>query len=270
MSVGKSGVGSETTRDGSVNPAAIHNIYHCTANNVGDLMCGPGQYLWPELHIPIPVKPPRKHIERAVVGGGQIFGQLLDVLSSIKDFNPGAKAVAWGVGLPPKGKQDKTVKTVAQYFDLFGTRNYDWRDQLNFVPCASCLMSAFDTPPRPEHEVVFFLHQNKGDPVDVPAGAPVRFNTAASGSEIIDFLASGETVVTSSYHGVYWAQLLGRRVICVPYNDKFTVLQHNPTTALASEWSRAVATARRAPELLEEYRSINVQFGKRVLDLFHG
>lgn len=249
--------------------SAIHNVFHCTANNVGDLMCGPGQYLWPAVNKPIPVKPPRQYLERVVLGGGQIFGQLLDVLSSVKDYNPRAKSVAWGVGLPPKGKQDKAVRSVAKFFDLFGTRNYDWREHLDFVPCASCLMPAFDNPESPKHEVVFFLHQNKGDPVDVPDGAPVRLNTAAPGHEIVEFIASGETVVTSSYHGVYWAQLLGRRVICIPYNDKFTVLQHNPTVASASEWRRAISAATRAPEMLEEYRLINRQFAKRVQEVFN-
>lgn len=270
MSVSESNAGTEAALVGSANAFVIHNVFHCTANNVGDLMCGPGQYLWPDVNKSIPVKPPRQHLERVVIGGGQIFGQLLDVLSSVKDFNPKAKAVAWGVGLPPKGKQDKTVKSVTSYFDLFGTRNFDWRDELDFVPCASCLMAAFDRPQAPKHEFVFFLHQNKGDPVDVPDGAPVRLNTAASGSEIVEFLASGETVVTSSYHGVYWAQLLGRRVICVPYNDKFTVMQHKPKVALASEWRDAVSSAIRAPEMLEEYRAINHRFAKRVLDLFNG
>lgn len=247
----------------------IHSIYHCTANNVGDLACGPGQYLWPERNISLPVRPPRRHIDRAVIGGGQIFGQLSLVLSSIKDFNQEAKAVAWGVGLPPKGKQDNDVREVAEQFELFGTRNYEWRDDLYFVPCASCFLSSFDNPKPPEHEIVFFLHQNKGDPVDLPDGAQVRTNIAADPNEIIDFLASGETVVTSSYHGVYWAQLLGRRVICIPYNNKFTVFQHSPTMTTASEWRRAYGEALRAPNMLEEYRAINKAFEMKVLEVFN-
>lgn len=247
----------------------IYNIYHCTANNVGDLSSGPGQYLWPEVNKPLPVKPPRRQMDWAVLGGGQIFGQLSIVLSSIKDFNPEAKAVAWGVGLPPKGRQDEDVKEVSEFFDLFGTRNYDWRDELDFVPCASCFLVGFDNPKPPEHEFVFFLHQNKGEPIEVPKDAPVRQNTAADGNEILDFLASGETVITSSYHGVYWAQLLGRRVVCIPYNNKFTVFQHPPTMATASEWQKACQSAVRAPIMLEEYRTINRQFGMKVLDLFN-
>ena len=43
------------------------------------------------------------------------------------------------------------------------------------------------------------------------------------------FLASGETVITSTYHGAYWGLMLGRKVIVVPWATKFLGFRHPVT-----------------------------------------
>jgi len=39
--------------------------------------------------------------------------------------------------------------------------------------------------------------------------------------EVIAYIASGATVVTSSYHSMYWGFLLGRNFVSVPFGSKF-------------------------------------------------
>lgn len=256
-------------RGGSAHPSKIVNLYHCTADNVGDRMCGPGQHLWPELTQSLPLEPVHEQVSAAIIGGGQLFLQLSLVLASIYDLNPNAKVVGWGVGLPPAGVRDEKVRAATQHFSLFGTRNYDRREHLPFVPCASCLSPVFDDIPPTQHEVVFYLHRRKGQRVDLPPSAPTLTNAMRSPREVVDFIASGETVVTSSYHGVYWAQLMGRRVICLPYNDKFQTFQYLPTMLGSDEWKAGMAFATQTPPLLEEYRALNFAFAQRALDLWN-
>jgi len=248
----------------------ILNLYHCIADNIGDRMSGPGQYLWPEVNRDLPLVPVREAVGNVIIGGGQIFSQLSLILSSVYESNPDAKVVAWGVGLPPAGTRDKLVREVTQDFALFGTRNYDRREQLTFVPCASCLSPLLDHAAPPQHEIVFYLHRRKGAPVETPKDAPVLTNAMRSAGDVIDFIASGDTVVTSSYHGVYWAQLLGRRVICLPYNDKFETFQHRPTMAEAADWRSGLAQANQTPPLLEEYRALNYAFAQQASDIWNG
>nr|WP_162685665.1 hypothetical protein [Roseovarius amoyensis] len=204
------------------------------------------------------------------MGGGQIFGQLADVMSKVLESQARAKMVAWGVGLPLQGTNDNLVKGIAGYFSLFGTRNYEWKDELNFVPCASCLARCFDQVPLPTNDLVFYVHRRKGTRLEVPDGAPVMSNAWCTPQHVIDFIASGDTVVTSSYHGVYWAQLLGRKVICLPYNAKFKTFQHPPTVADASNWQEHVSKARRTHPLLEEYRALNLSFAMKVAEVYVG
>jgi Polysaccharide pyruvyl transferase len=251
--------------------SAITNFFHSTADNIGDRMCGPGQYIWPKTCTNIPLLSKPDHpITVAIVGGGQIFAQLSAVSCSIRDQNVEAKIIAWGVGLPPKGRRDRLVRQVATQFSAFGTRNYDWREHLDFVPCASCLAPALDDAGSARHEIVAYLHRRKDAPQNIPDEIPVMTNAMRSPREVMEFIASGETVVTSSYHGVYWAQLLGRRVICVPYNDKFQTFQHPPTLVDPASWRSEVGRASRTEPLLEEYRALNHAFALRVSKFWNG
>ena len=56
--------------------------------------------------------------------------------------------------------------------------------------------------------------------------------------KVLDFLGSGETVLTSSYHGVYWATLLGRKVLAFPFSSKFYTLKHKPNMYPVELWLR--------------------------------
>lgn len=250
-------------------PSRVVNIFHCTANNIGDLMSGPGQYCWPKVMINIPVEPVQQSSDNFIVGGGQLFSQLPLLVESIKELNAEAKIVGWGVGLPPNGVRDGLVRDVTRQFDLFGTRNYDRRHQLPFVPCASCLSPLFDNISPPQHDLVFYLHRRKGEKVLVPPNLPVMTNAERTPKETIDFIASGATIVTSSYHGVYWAQLLGRRVICIPYNNKFETFQYRPAMAEIDTWRSKLSSAF-FPPLLEEYRALNQAFAKQSLEVWGG
>jgi hypothetical protein len=246
------------------------NVFHCTADNIGDRMCGPSQYLWPSIAQVAPFgKKLPEDIDAVIIGGGQVFAQL-DVLSAeYAHRKDPASLVAWGVGLPLHGVKDRNVHIVAQRFRAFSTRNYDWKDELHFVPCASCLSPSFDTPKTPTHDLVIYGHRKKPGAMDVPKGVPVMTNSVDDPLLAINFIASGDTVVTSSYHGVYWAQLLGRRVVCIPYNSKFQTFQNSPSFASSSNWRHSVGSAKRFPPMLEEYRSINRSFARSVEQIWN-
>ncbi|MEP6266793.1 MAG: hypothetical protein ABJ139_05595 [Paracoccaceae bacterium] len=242
------------------------NIFHHMADNIGDRLCGPAQYFWPEIVKIADFKYRSRKSENAILGGGQVFGQLKEFSKHWK-ASPNGHLVAWGVGTPLRGKNDTSVHAVVDRFSLFGTRNYDWHDSLSFVPCASCMSSIFDEVSEPEHEVVIYAHRRKTPTLCAPKGIPFSTNHYQDIREAIGFLARGETVVTSSYHGAYWAQLLGRRVVCIPYNDKFSTLEHTPTMATTETWQSQLKKANRTSPLLEEYRHLNQLFAGKVADL---
>lgn len=246
---------------------ATVNVFHHRADNIGDRMCGPAQYFWPDKVRNVGFRYSLSKPENAILGGGQVFDQVAKTAEHARS-DPAGALVAWGVGIPQKNWRDETVRQVVESFALFGTRNYDWKDELDFVPCASCMSPVFDTLPEPRHEMVVFAHRKKTPLLAAPEGIPFMTNVNSPAAEVLSFLAQGETVVTSSYHGAYWAQLLGRKVVCIPYNSKFQTLQHPVTLAEEQNWQKALPAASRVDPLLEPYREINRAFARRVADLW--
>jgi exopolysaccharide biosynthesis predicted pyruvyltransferase EpsI len=86
--------------------------------------------------------------------------------------------------------------------------------------------------------------------------------------DVIAFLGSAETVVTNSYHGAYWATLLGRRVVVVdPFSTKFFFLKHRPVIAALQDYTKAISRTRIYPESLSECREANLNFSVKVKNL---
>ena len=84
-------------------------------------------------------------------------------------------------------------------------------------------------------------------------------------NEKIAFIGSCETIVTNSYHGIYWALLLGKKVISVPFASKFYGI--SPDLTHCPPWDIDIDAAQ-APEdpkaYLRECRDLNKQFGKKI------
>ncbi|MDO6799724.1 hypothetical protein [Shimia thalassica] len=242
------------------------NYFHCDADNVGDRLCGPANYFARDQFQTSNLNKPLRFSRKTVFGGGQIFGQIERAVSENFYNVSNRSLVAWGIGLPIKGKRNDVVRQVASKFDFFGTRNFEWADEFDFVPCASCMSTIFDDLPSPKYEYVVFAHRRKVPELieSLPQKVPMLTNKNHSPRTVAEFLASGETVVTSSYHGVYWAQLIGRKVVCIPFGDKFRTFQFSPHFAQASSWQDELELAKESPPILEEYRRINRSFFDKV------
>jgi hypothetical protein len=93
-------------------------------------------------------------------------------------------------------------------------------------------------------------------------------NRERSFSKVLDFLASGEVLLTSSYHGAYWGMLLNRKVILINvFSSKFHGFKHQPPIATEEGWKSKHSEAHNYPEALAECRNANLQFSEKVRDL---
>lgn len=193
------------------------------SRNAGDRWSSPLDYL--TFHGCEVVKgdmraPPDVRPDVVVYGGGSIV--------TSPDFRrwPGALMIAWGVGHHERVRPwDDLMRaahaTASEICDLYFPR--DGVGSFEQVPCASCLHPVFDDCPDPVHAVVRYSAARRIT-VDDPSDAPHMTNEDGDIERAVRFLASGETVVTSSYHGAYWASLLGRKVKIVPWGSKFEYL----------------------------------------------
>lgn len=169
-----------------------------------------------------------------VGGGGLIFERFLNNFRRLQARKDDRRLVMWGAGHQiyqfDQGQKFEYLPYLEK-FDLVGIRDfgsgYDW------VPCVSCMHEVFDRQYPIEHEFVVFSHKKFQINIE---NFPRMTNEAQNFEEIVSFLASGETILTSSFHGAYWGTLLGRKVLAFPFTSKFFTLKHPATLYPMKHW----------------------------------
>lgn len=243
------------------------SIYRMDETNVGDAFCAPQRYC--DISGPV-----RDVLDLdianlrgvVVVGGGGLIAETFGAaMTALAEHRPRLDAlVGWGIGeslnidrkggmvMPHVGKLPDYLAA----FDLLGVR--DFGTQYRWTPCASCLWPGFDrVRPAPDKPFVIYEHKR----IAIPIEGPERLtNTGNDIESVLDFLASGEVVITNSYHGAYWATLLGRRVVAVPNMSKLYRLKHAPAVGRAEHWRQLADLAVAYPEALTECRTANTEF----------
>jgi len=167
----------------------IINLYQFETANVGDLSCSPIQYFdycpveFFDIKRTMVEAPPPADVY--IVGGGGSPRTMRYPLPGVQ--------IAWGLGMTHRREQLKD-------FALIGTRDREVPGT-DWVPCVSCMSPLFDE----EYPIT---------------GAAVPYycgiHNIGTLDEALRQIGSGETVVTDSYHGAYWAMLLGRKIILRP------------------------------------------------------
>jgi hypothetical protein len=210
-----------------------------------------------------------------VIGGGgllscEFFAPCLDEVEKAR--RPDSKVVIWGCGHNQHdfggwGDLKPKIDYGSLSPSLIGLR--DWGYPYHWAPCPSVMSGLFDRNREAVHDVVVYAHRDqpltttmRNNGLDLPAGTPLLDNDASMESAI-DFLASGQLVLTDSYHGALWATLLGKAVVAVPTSSKFFSLRHPVPVFSASDWRRASMLARRYPDALTESRRAAALFEAR-------
>lgn len=229
--------------------------------NVGDIYCNPCDYFSfadSTTHHDLNQLENWPRSSPVIVGGGGLIyktSPLARIAGTCKSW-----AVAWGIG-----QNDKlSVSTLPDWlnkFDLVGLRN--WDTNYFWVPCVSCMNKEFDRPRITSQQHVIFEHFQK--PIQIP-NIPKMSNRTTSIREVLDHLGSAETVITNSFHGMYWSHLLGKKVILIePFANRFFNQRYEPAIASTKNWLDAKPIT--YPDSLPECREANKIFYYQVRNL---
>ena len=235
---------------------------------------------------------------RYIVGGGGLgqdgFRPHLDRLTrSDRNYS----LIAWGVGAdvdvdrkglvnPPDALNE--LLDFFRGFDDVGIRIYSpngYADRKNYrwVPCASCMSSIFQElsgmPPTQRigyysHKRVPLVLNNRRYSGRLQSMPFFRSRTQSSnnqGSNLrakLEFMARFEFIVTNSYHGVYWATLLGRRVICAPFKNGLHTFRHAPAYLEGDDIGSAMDQATTYPHALDECRLANMEYYRYLTEKY--
>lgn len=234
-----------------------------------------------------------------VGGGGLLFHRFRQQIETL-NFRKKGKLFFWGVGQQQYGlgtyhPEEFDYEPYFPKADLIGIRDYNTK--YSWLPCVSCMNSAFDKPRSAKHEFVVLSH--KKFHISIP-GIPRMTNETNDLEKVLDFLGSGETILTTSFHAAYWGTLLNRRVLVFPFTSKFLTMKHQPVVYPAKKWSQErwkltirkkvilklknpgdlhtcdtknwknfVEKTKLYPESLEECRAQNRSFYNNVMDILN-
>ncbi len=234
-------------------------------NNLGDRWCSPFDHVkgFPPDTRAMDLGEETPPCDAVIYGGGKIMGSLAATLGP--NDHAARVRVAWGVStiqsFPISPKYGRAFRAMS----LVGSR--DWGDKrFPFAPCASCASDVFDMPMEETDDVVAYLHHWRAPEMGivVPPGMPVLDNTCPSFEDAVRFIGRGRTVVSNSYHGVYWALLLGKKVLCIPFSRKFQKFRIAPGFSTPRRWLDDLHLARGSDEMMGLCREATETFRSTV------
>lgn len=252
----------------------VFNILGHDGNNVGDYASSPVNYFdFPFEIEKVNLRPFLKKSAHEldifrdaniILGGGGllIFNGLLEHLARIKGKG---LIVTWGIGHNTHhANQIDQFPYYLDAFDLNGIRDYG--SKYRWVPCASCMSKSFNNPPEPVHDIVIYEHKDFKIKVD---GFPRSNNAGGDFDSKVSFLASGDIIITNTYHGAFWGMLLGRKVLVVePFSSKFYGLHPGLHITDASSWAEQIRSLKSFPDFLQYCQEANRVYYQIVSDLF--
>lgn len=274
-------------RDGIINTPQKNrntaNIYRIDIDNVGDYYSSPKNYFKELGEIEVDIFDFKKTYSNnigevisnnaLVIGGGGLLNRNSFELQ-MKTFeqlkSKGKKTVLWGVGHNSKRKREyfklQEYNVDLDNFGLSGTRDYSLSK--NWVPCVSCLNSVFDKEYNTTKEIGVVLHKSTFKNSQIPLifqGFPVISNTEDL-EKFVDFIGSSDTIVTDSYHAMYWGILLNKKVVVVPNSSKFFDFKYPPVISTYKSCIKDAQKAQIYTGVLEECRELNKKFAEQVFN----
>lgn len=226
--------------------------------NTGDKACTPYHYFdFPEPAC-FDLKDTIPDCDTVIYGGGAIEPKLRN---EKLHHNVNAKhKIAWGIGT--SRSRSKEHGPLVDDLDLCGVREVGREvnagSNVYYVPCVSCMSPLFDIPYKEDMEISVYKHAAKDNIIN-DSGLPT-INNRAPLDEAIEFMGRSHVIVTNSFHGVYWATMLGKKVICFPFSSKFYGYKYSPSYANKENWRSKLNTVQSHPEALDDCRALNIAF----------
>lgn len=262
----------------------IINLHRIDKNNIGDYFCAPHHYFDALKNTELDIfdyKRQDKSIannfikevsENAlIIGGGGLlnrngFQLQMKLFQELSLKNK--KTVLWGVG--HNEKSPKTYGNVKNYnidtskFGLVGTRDYSMSDE--YVPCVSCMHSVFDKEYTETAEVGIVFHKDTVENKRITSKfshIPSTSNTTNL-ENLIQFIGNHQTIITNSYHAMYWSMLLDKKVAVIPNSSKFFDFKYKPLITTFDNCLSDYKSAVKHTGILYESREINTAFYEKV------
>jgi hypothetical protein len=262
----------------------VVNIHRIDQSNAGDYYCAPHHYFDKLKSTEVDIvdcqsnesEKRNQFIEDVsnnalIIGGGGLLNRSsfefeIELFEKLTTKNK--KTVLWGVG--HNVQLSGTYKKVTNYnvdiskFGLVGVRDFSMPGK--YVPCVSCLHPVFDSGYEETQEIGIVFHKktmrNSGI-TDKFKHLPFTSNSADL-EALVTFIGTHNTIITDSYHAMYWSMLLNKKVAVIPNSSKFYDFKYKPVFTSFDECLTDCKKAERYTGVLDECRALNLAFYDEV------
>ena len=258
-------------------------IYRKDLNNCGDYWCSPQLYFdeyksfdsYDILDIDDNLNLP----EFIIFGGGGLGKKLFqDKINSLYKLKKNKIFICWGVGFNDYDflKKGQTITKIElarkvkhnhfSKFDLIGIRDANLPFEYFWVPCVSCLHPYFQNLRKKKSKKkigVFYHHRMK---LNIQGIDPIDYmsNYGTNLEEKLNFLSEYEFIITNSYHGAYWGQLLNKKVLCYPVKSSLLNFLYEPSFIVKNISDEMLESCKHHPDFLDLCIDANISFKKRI------
>ncbi|MCH9659357.1 MAG: polysaccharide pyruvyl transferase family protein [Bacteroidetes bacterium] len=264
----------------------VINIHRYDATNVGDYFCAPHQYFDELKGKVLDISGMRKVSKKdrthwidtvvnnsLIIGGGGLlnlrhFEKQMQLFESL--HAKGKKTVLWGPGHNEVNRElfGKKINynVDLKNFGMAGVRDYSNKE--HWVPCVSCMHTVFDQKFTETQEVgiIFSKKTLKDTSLLAKLENFPSTNNTTNLDDMVSFIGKSETLVTDSYHAMYWAMLLGKKTVVVPTTSKFYDFKYQPVVTSYEDFEDVLSQATAYSGVLEECRTVNKDYASKVFD----
>lgn len=259
--------------------AKIINVWEKDTQNIGDLTCAPSLYFKElnknSLNVGISLFTKKNHLKDKVIiigGGGLLLSYFATSINNLLSLAHNNKVILWGIGFDNYIDENELIKINDNHVTRIGIRDFG-HPKYDYVPCVSCMSSLFDQYKNQTIKADYglFLHNDYSSYLNQElTNLPRMYNKSVkSFKEAICFLSSHNTILTNSFHGLYWSTLLGKNVIVLPWVDKngnsgfsnkFRSFKYKPYFCNEPSKYLEISELENYKHALDECRNINKNF----------
>ena len=195
-----------------------------------------------------------------ILGGGGLINQnenwnnWMNQLADKKN----SKVIGWGIGFNQHFGSKINSSVNFEKFSLLGVR--DFNKGLPYLPCVSCLKKELNKKQKIKRKIGCIIHyENSEKTFDFQT----MFNNQPF-DDLIEFISTSEVIITNTYHMMYWATLMQKKVILFnPFSDRFCNFKY-PPIFYSGDLQADIEKAKTYPNALRECRDLNMEFFEKV------
>lgn len=168
-------------------------------------------------------------------------------------------------------KKIDVIESIKHENIICGLRDFELSNENNhiyFVPCSSCMLDCIKQTGHVSRRIGVINHFFK-PPIKIDQDSICMDLRRQKIQDIIQFINSSEFIITNSYHGMYWATLMKKRVLLTQaFSNKFDYFKWSPVwvenfNSLNNELEKSKSYA----DALEESRERNNYFWQMVQEI---